>query len=337
MIKILTVGGYDEKEEGWQLIKEFAGHFGKEVVGQGHVLLVGCRNDFDRDIAKGAYDQAGANIDERLTCYVPKGVKPTFDFGKQRKSQLENWDPAYGIDIVPELIDEADVVVFVGGYKGVNQAAIWSDLARKPMLPIGAFGGAAEKLYHRELVSVEPKYAGRLSRQQFQDLIAVVVDKDGSLKLAERVVSMAEHVLVSKVVAVMMSYTLDDVPRKNLENSYRVACEKFDYELEQVTELTAEEGIVREIHDKIRQSAFVLADFTDLKPNVFYEFGFAQGLGKRRIVTAKKNTELPFDVKDVPTLFWEDDWADLQSRLIAKIEPIAKIHGRVRTSSNDRP
>ena len=132
---------------------------------------------------------------------------------------------------------------------------------------------------------------------------------------------------MSNTVATMMSYTLDEDIRRELENSYKIACEKFGYSVEPVTELTAEEGIVAEIHQKIRQAAFVLADFTDLKPNVFYEFGLAQGLEKRRIVTARKDTILPFDLKDVPTLFWEAGWADLQERLQQKIKPIAETQG----------
>lgn len=327
MIKILIVGGYDKDEPDWEQVEAFAGLLGKEVIKQGHVLLLGCRTDFDRCAAEGARAEAGeAHIDERLTCYVPKGTDALYDFGKQLQSRLENWDPANGIDTIPELIEDADVVVFVRGYKGLNQAAIWSDLAQKPMLPVATFGGAAEKLYDRELDLFERKYVGRISKEQFQGLNVVAGDLE---KLAESIVSMAERVLVSKTVAVMMSYALDEVTRSNLENCFENACKEYDYQKEQVTELTAEEGIVPDIHKKIQQSAFVLVDLTGLRPNVFYELGFAQGLGKRVIVTAQEGTELPFDVKDVPTLFWEADWADLQKRLEEKIRPIAEKHGRL--------
>jgi hypothetical protein len=330
MIKILTVGGYDKgKEADWEDVDKFARLLGQEVIKQGHVLLIGCRTDFDRSAAEGARDKAGPDdIDNRLTCYVPKGKDPCYDFGKQLQSQLLTWDPADGIDIIPELIAEADVVIFVRGYKGLNQAAIWSDLAQKAMLPVATFGGAAEKLYHRELLSFERKYAGKITKEQFQELNVVAGNSKGFEKLAEKVISTAERVLASNSVAVMMSYTLDEVTRNNLTKCYENACQDYDYKPEPVTELTADEGIVAEIHSKIRQSAFVLADFTDLKPNVFYEFGLAQGLGKRAIVTAREGTELPFDLKDVPTLFWKENWAELQDKLEEKIKPIAEKHGR---------
>jgi nucleoside 2-deoxyribosyltransferase len=34
---------------------------------------------------------------------------------------------------------------------------------------------------------------------------------------------------------------------------------------------------------------------------VFYELGYADGLGKKVVVTAKDGTEPPFDISDVPT------------------------------------
>ena len=198
MIKILVVGGYDldkDIDEPSQHVKEFAAHLGKTVIEHGHVLLNGCRTDFDTDIAEGALEQAGpAAIDERLRCYVPKGGTPAFTFGTQLASQLATWDPADGIDIIPEVVQEADVVVFVRGYKGLNQAAIWSDLAKKPMLPVASFGGAAVKLYHRELASFDEKYAAMVKKEAFQQLNSVIGDVTKLGSLADTVVSLAENV-----------------------------------------------------------------------------------------------------------------------------------------------
>ena len=49
--------------------------------------------------------------------------------------------------------------------------------------------------------------------------------------------------------------------------------------------------------------------------------GYAEGLPKRVIVTAYEGTELPFDVKDMPTLFWELP-AEIEEKLTAKIKQI---------------
>ena len=42
-----------------------------------------------------------------------------------------------------------------------------------------------------------------------------------------------------------------------------------------------------------------------MSPNVFYEVGFAEGLGRPIIATARAGTKLPFDVADTPVIFWE--------------------------------
>lgn len=330
MLKILVIGGYlpDGKEK-TKDIKSFGRYIGAEVIKQGHILLNGCYAEFDNDVMQGAHAEVlesdGQNIDTRLKSYVRAGEQPVHNLGTLVKSALSTWDPAEGVEVIPEPISQADVIIFVGGYHGVNRAALWAELSHKPMLPVATFEGASQKLYQREVGRLEEKYEGRIVRDDFEKLNMI---GDEPSELAKEIISLAERVLTSKIVAVMMSYTLEETVQKNLINSYKIICEEFGYEMEMVTELTAEEGIVKEIHKKIRFAAFILADFTDLKPNVFYEFGYAQGLGKPRIVTAKKLTELPFDVKDIPTLFWEDDWADLQEKLREKIGTIAKNQGR---------
>ncbi len=330
MLKILVVGGYlPDTEEKNKDIKNFGHHIGAEIIKQGHVLLNGCHSRFDRDVVEGAHaellESDPQNINSRLKSYVRAGGEPIHRIGTLIQSALSTWDPAEGVDIIPEPIVQADVVIFVGGYHGVNRAVLWSELVHKPILPVATFKGASQKLYQRELGRLEEKYEGRVGRDDFEKLNMI---GDDSSELAKEIVSLAERVLVSKFVAVMMSYGLEETVEKNLLNSYRIVCEEFGYVMETVTELTADEGIVQEIHKKIRHAAFIISDFTDLKPNVFYEFGYAQGLGQPCIVTAKKSTELPFDVKDIPILFWEEDWADLQDKLRIKIETIAKSQGR---------
>jgi hypothetical protein len=77
----------------------------------------------------------------------------------------------------------------------------------------------------------------------------------------------------------------------------------------------------------IWHSAFVLAEVTDGSPNVYYEIGYAQGLGKHVILTAMKGTQLPFDISDVPVILW-DDQNDLMAQLRHLIKAVvARVHG----------
>jgi hypothetical protein len=82
-------------------------------------------------------------------------------------------------------------------------------------------------------------------------------------------------------------------------------CREFGFDAERIDETISLERIIPRIETGIRKSAFVIADVSDASPNVFYEVGYAKGIGKDVIVTAKKGTQLPFDIGDVPTVFWE--------------------------------
>lgn len=55
--------------------------------------------------------------------------------------------------------------------------------------------------------------------------------------------------------------------------------------------------VVQRIEEMIRKAAAVVADLSEAKPNVFYEAGFGQGLGKPTIaICSTPLRELPFDV-----------------------------------------
>jgi len=64
-----------------------------------------------------------------------------------------------------------------------------------------------------------------------------------------------------------------------------------------------------------------------VEPNVFYEVGFARALGKDVVLTARKGTHLPFDVGDVPTIFWEDQ-TDLRESLEKYLASLVGKFGR---------
>ena len=71
-------------------------------------------------------------------------------------------------------------------------------------------------------------------------------------------------------------------------DSFQEVTDDLDYECERVTHATAGDRILPDILERIRRAAFVIVDLTELRPNVLYELGYADGLGKRVVVTAKK-------------------------------------------------
>lgn len=81
------------------------------------------------------------------------------------------------------------------------------------------------------------------------------------------------------------------------------------------------EQIVPQIFEEINKAEFIIADLTLHRNGVYYEAGFAKGLGKEVIFTCKKDDfeNSHFDVKQINTIIWEDEW-DLESKLSKRIE-----------------
>ncbi|MGA2794994.1 MAG: hypothetical protein ABSE69_15980 [Roseiarcus sp.] len=83
-----------------------------------------------------------------------------------------------------------------------------------------------------------------------------------------------------------------------------------------------DEKIDDQIIAEIRRSAFMVADFTKHRAGVYYEAGFAHGLGRRVLFTCKSNElkDLHFDVRQYNTIPWDtpqDLVAPLQNRILA--------------------
>ena len=75
-----------------------------------------------------------------------------------------------------------------------------------------------------------------------------------------------------------------------------------------------------EIVASIRASRFVVADYTGGRGGVYYEAGFAHGLGLPVFFMARDGEQLHFDVRQYNTIFWKtEDLADARERLKNRI------------------
>ena len=70
-------------------------------------------------------------------------------------------------------------------------------------------------------------------------------------------------------------------------------------------------SIIRQIITDLVMSSVVVADLTDANPNVYWELGVRQSFRHRTILIAQNGTELPFDIKDSGTLFYDPDHLDV--------------------------
>jgi nucleoside 2-deoxyribosyltransferase len=78
-----------------------------------------------------------------------------------------------------------------------------------------------------------------------------------------------------------------------------------------------------EIIAEIRRSAFVVADCTGHRQNVYFEAGFAIGLGLRVIWTCRKDQikDLHFDIRQYNCIDWKTP-AELAKKLQFRIEAL---------------
>ena len=66
-------------------------------------------------------------------------------------------------------------------------------------------------------------------------------------------------------------------------------------------------SINAQILKQIYNCDLVIANLTNLNPNVMYELAFRHSMGRPAIVIAQEGTKIPFDVIDSRTIFYKYD------------------------------
>src|SRR5215831_8728450 len=322
-MKIFVGGSLKQVPQCSELCPDFVRTLGREIVRRDHTLLTGCRGSLDKAIAEAAYavlQDEGKDVMRQLISYRLKNDQPAHRLGRIQVSRREDWELTHPELDPPEQIAEADVAIFLGGHKGTFIAANWARIADKPILGVAQFGGAGATIFERERARFAGRYAGWLKIHNF-DLLSQ--DTTDVKRLAEDVLHVAERSITSRTIFVIMPFK---EAYRSLLTAYRAVCEPH-YEIERTDESDTSDRIIPRIFEGIRYSAFVIADVTELTPNIVYEIGFAQGIGKRVVLTARQGTELPFDLADIPVILW-DKIQDLEEKLRRRITGIRRASAR---------
>ncbi len=102
-------------------------------------------------------------------------------------------------------------------------------------------------------------------------------------------------------VAMPFNDSMEDVWQFGIYETVR----RCGYICERVDESSFVGNIIERIREGIRGSAFVLADLTDARPNVYLEVGYAWGIEKPVILVARDGTLLHFDLAQHKCLFYK--------------------------------
>jgi hypothetical protein len=79
---------------------------------------------------------------------------------------------------------------------------------------------------------------------------------------------------------------------------YEPVCDELNYTIQRSDKETSPNLISRDIIARIINSEMVIADVSDLNPNVFYELAVRNAVKKPVVVVKKVNQALPFDIFD---------------------------------------
>lgn len=89
-------------------------------------------------------------------------------------------------------------------------------------------------------------------------------------------------------------------------DTLKAVCGELGLSAKRVDDVQTNNRITDTIRDLIDASEFVIADLSDNRPNVYFEAGYAEGVGKTPVYIAKVGTDVQFDVKDYPVIFYQN-------------------------------
>jgi len=328
MAQILIAGGFNQNEPDDPYNpedsldparKSFCEALGRELISRGHTYLGGCCQPLDAVVAGAAHEKAVENGKDPEVCvrsYLTNGTKQAHEWGRIYPSAVTNWRQLPEGYHFPEAIKEADVAIFIGGWRGTQVAASWARLVGLPLIPVATLGMESRRIFYDEISQFDKRYSALVEKADYQDLSIVLRNQDPETlrEYAIKVLSLAEKIVEPREVFVIFS-TQEGIP--NVYPIIKELCkDSGGYNARKADDHVGDDGrIIPAILGGIRRSAFVVADLSSPSPNVYYELGYAQALGKRVLVTAREGgPKLPFDVSDLRTIFWKDQ-EDLSTKL----------------------
>ncbi len=89
-------------------------------------------------------------------------------------------------------------------------------------------------------------------------------------------------------------------------NKIKSIASRFGYNAIRVKDVSGDYRITDKIMSLIDRSHFVIADLSYERPNVYFEVGYARGIGKKVISICNKDSEIHFDVKDWTCLYYNN-------------------------------
>ncbi len=139
-----------------------------------------------------------------------------------------------------------------------------------------------------------------------------------------------------KKLSIFVVMPFDSAFRDIYQLGIKPACTDAGAVCERVDEQVFLQNIMDRIYGQIRSSDLMIGEMTGRNPNVFYEVGYAHGLGKPVILVTKVSDDIPFDLKHYPHIVYGDSISDLKEQLRRKVRWCVE-HADTMRGPGDRP
>jgi len=176
-----------------------------------------------------------------------------------------------------------------------------------------------EKVYSEKFLNYEGDFKSKFIPKK----ITISRVKDFTFKGLEYVELLKEKNTNSKKV--FLAYKFEDDIKYSFNELSDDICNKLEYEPIVVNQSTTshDEKIGDKIIGELKSCRFLIADLSHHSNNVYYEIGYAMGMGIPVILTCKKEfmDNLAFDISQYPVFEWSNE-NELKEKVIDRIKAI---------------
>jgi hypothetical protein len=286
--RILVIGSYGWREDlakcEIEAADRLAAEVGRVFVHNDIDIVFGGAFDLGAKIIEGAKTACttrGVSLSERLVTYHAKSYPP---IAAARNGQLYRLrdDDTYWTRVVMEV----DGVVAISGRANTRNVLDLAQTLHKPLFPFGLFEGAALSFWER-LNDSGLRWLGDLGKSP----------AEMAAMLAEAIVRRHAPSWVVGQVFVIMHFEAD----RSVYDTIVDECANLTPKLttKRADERPESSVIMEDVKRYILESEFIIVDLTHERPNVYYELGYAHGVGNQPsdiLLIARADASVHFDI-----------------------------------------
>jgi hypothetical protein len=194
------------------------------------------------------------------------------------------------------MVMRSDAVVAVGGSDATREVIDLAYVAGKPLIPISATGGAAQKSWLDYRHDLELRLHPTVEELSCFNENGANPDLS---RIVDACLSILKRVLLPRCFVAM---PFSDHPLANAFETILGVVKDCCYQAVRVDRETFSGSIVEEVWDSIHHCDVAIIDLTDHRPNVYYEMGIAHALNKPTILVMHSEDgtvpgNIPFDIR----------------------------------------